>query len=70
MLLIPLLLLQVAVLQSSLPHLQELHVAGNAISSLHVQLEQQQDRPHLLGFNSLQVGQDLQQCCYHAKGGH
>lgn len=56
---------QVAVLQSSMQTLQELHVAGNSISSLHVQLEQptqqqaqheqQQDWPPLAGFRSLQV---------------
>lgn len=52
--------MQVAVLQSSLPNLQELHVAGNNISRLHVQQEQQQpqqqDWPPLVGFKSLQVG--------------
>jgi Leucine-rich repeat (LRR) protein len=57
---------QVAVLQSSLPNLQELHVAGNSISSLLVrrdqpshdqqQQQQQHDWPPLEGFRSLQVG--------------
>lgn len=62
--------LQVAVLQSSLPNLQELHAAGNNISSLHVQADnstssnhqQQQEHgqewPPLVGFNSLKV-----RCC-------
>jgi hypothetical protein len=62
--------MQVAVIQSSLPTLQELHVAGNSISSLHVQLEQhsqqeqqqppqQRDWPPLEGFKSLQVASSL-----------
>jgi Leucine-rich repeat (LRR) protein len=53
-------LVQVAVLQGCLPNLQELHAAGNNISSLHVQQEpstQQERRQHLqlVGFESLQV---------------
>lgn len=61
---------QVAVLQSSLPNLQELHVAGNSISSLLVrreqpshdqqQQQQQHDWPPLEGFRSLQVGSGCQ----------
>jgi hypothetical protein len=34
-----------------------------------VRLEQQQDWPQFLGFNSLQVGQALQQCCDHSNWG-
>lgn len=56
---------QVAVVQSCLPHLEELHLAGNSIHSLHVQWGEQQrqrvevqDRGYLAGFLNLQVSMD------------
>jgi hypothetical protein len=59
-----LLCVQVGVLQQSLPNLQELHVAGNNISSLRLQLDLQQQQQQanssssedsLAGLKSLQV---------------